>query len=132
MGADDIPQSSRGKVASLAAQIVRSPATWLFTAVWLASLLALVMTGNDPTFAVVVGAVYLLFSALTAVITEPAPALPAAPADRSRLWLQVGLTLLFIVLTAWNGLVFHAVVAPDAAIPLWSPFVAWLQRLGGQ
>jgi membrane protease YdiL (CAAX protease family) len=73
---------------------------------------------------------YLLFSALTVAITEPAPAMTTAPAERPRLWLQVGLILLFIVLTGWNGLVFHDAVAPDASIPLWSQFVAALQRLG--
>jgi membrane protease YdiL (CAAX protease family) len=44
----------------------------------------------------------------------------------------VGLILLFIVLAGWNGLVFHGVVAAEAAIPLWTPLMDWLQRLGGQ
>jgi membrane protease YdiL (CAAX protease family) len=133
MVTDSIPLNSRGNISSLVAQIGKSPATWLFVAVWMASALVLVVTGNGfPVVAALISAAYLLLSALTVAITQPAPASPAAPAMRPRLWLQACLILLFIVLTGWTGLVFHAVVAPDAEIPLWSPLVAYLQRLGGQ
>jgi membrane protease YdiL (CAAX protease family) len=36
------------------------------------------------------------------------------------------------MLTAWRGLQFHDVAAPDAAIPLWSPLIAAAERLGDQ
>ena len=133
MGADSISLRSRDSLSSMAAQVVKSPATWFFAAVWVGSALVLAATGNGfPVFAALLGAAYLLFSALTAAITQPAPAETTEAASRPRLWLQVGLILLFIVLTGWMGLVFHNVVAPGASIPVWSPFVAYLQRLGGQ
>ena len=47
-----------------------------------------------------------------------------------RLWLQVGLILLFVVLTAWRGLAFHRAIGPDATLPFWTPLVDALQRLG--
>ena len=133
MNVDTAPLRRRDSLSLLAARIAKSPATWFFAAVWVASALVLVATGNGfPTLAALIGAAYLLLSALTVAITQPAPAQPAAPAERPRLWLQVGLTLLFIVLSAWNGLVFHDAVPAGASIPLWSPLIDWLQRLGGQ
>ena len=130
---DSTPGRGRDTITALAVQIGKSPAAWLFAAVWIAAALVLVATGNGfPVFAALVGAAYLLLSALTVVITQPAPAEPAPAASRGRLWLQAGLILLFIVLSGWNGLVFHDAVPAGAAIPLWSPLVDALQRLGGQ
>ncbi len=115
----------------LVAQVVRSPATWLFVAAWLASLLILVVSGNGfPLADVLIRTVYMVLSVLTVALTQAAPANPAQPAERPRLWLQTGLILVFVVLTAWNGLVFHQVVAPTATIPLWTPLVDALHRLG--
>jgi membrane protease YdiL (CAAX protease family) len=116
------------KVAGVAA----SPAAWLFGAAWLGSALILVVSGYDfPFDSLLIGSACLLLSLLTVAITQSAQDASAAPAERSRLWLQIALILLFVVLTAWDGLAFHNVVAPDAAIPLWSPFVDALKRLGG-
>lgn len=126
-------RNMRGHTTHIIAHVSRSPATWLFAAAWLGSALILVVSGHGfPFFSLLTGSVYLLFSLLTVAITAPAPDAPAAPAERPRLWLQIGLILLFIVLTAWNGLGFHQIVAPDVSIPLWSPFVDWLQQLGDQ
>lgn len=111
-------------------QVTRSPRAWLFGAVWLVSLLVLLV--SDASIDPLSVAVFLVLSLLTAAITSPQPAAPAAPTERPRLWLQLGLTLLFVLLTAWNGLVFHRVLPPGAAIPLWSPLTRWLERLGGQ
>ena len=122
--------SVRANIAHVIADVARSRAAWLFAAAWLASALVLVVSGAD--FDPFIVAAYLLLSLLTVAITTPAPFAPAASAERPRLWLQLGLTLLFVALTAWQGLAFHRVVAPDASLPLWSPLVAWLQRLGDQ
>lgn len=133
MSTDTVLLSRRGNLSSVAAQIVKSPATWFFALVWIAAALVLVATGNGfPVLATLLGVVYLLLSALTVLITQPAPAEPAPAAMRPRLWLQVGLALLFIVLTGWNGLVFHEAVPAGVSIPLWSPLIDSLQRLGGQ
>lgn len=46
------------------------------------------------------------------------------------MWVQLGLTAVFIVLTAWSNLAFHNVVAGSTDIPLWAPLVRWLPDLG--
>jgi hypothetical protein len=56
----------------------------------------------------------------------------AATSTETARRLQVGLILAFVGLTAWRGLAFHHVVGPGAALPLWSPMVDALQRLGDQ
>lgn len=119
-----------GQAAHIVTQVVRSPAAWLFAAAWLASLLILVVSGHDfDPFTV---AVFLLLTLATAAMTTPRREAPTTPAERPRLWLQLGLTLLFVGLTAWRGLVFHKVLASDAFVPLWSPLVGWLQGLSSQ
>ncbi len=112
------------RVGPLVASVARAPAAWLFVAVWLAAVLILTLSGQGfPFDGLIFGPAYLLMSALTATT--------AAPPARPRLRLQLGLVLLFVALTAWRGLAFHRALAPDAAIPLWSPLVAALERLGG-
>jgi membrane protease YdiL (CAAX protease family) len=121
----------RHRVARILTVAGASPAARLFAAVWLASVLALVLTGQGfPFDGLLKGAAFLLLSVLTVAITRAAPTASGSPAERPRLWLQVGLILIFVVLTAWRGLAFHRVLGPDAALPLWSPVVDVLQRLG--
>ncbi len=126
------PGLGRALVQTLAAA-ARSPAAWLYAAIWLGAVVVLAASGNGfPVLGALISVVYLLFALLTAAITEPAPERRALPAERPRLWLQTGLILLFVVLTAWGGLAFHSVLPPDAALPLWSPLTGRLERLGGQ
>lgn len=128
---DNAPRSYRGTIAHIVGTVGKSPAAWLFAVIWLGSVLILVASGNGfPFFGLLSGFGYLLFSLLTVAMTTSAPGAPAAPAERLRLWLQIGLILIFIGLTAWRGLAFHNVVARGASIPLWSAFIDWLQRLG--
>ena len=134
-GRPDRQVAGRGhnQIARILAGVGASPAAWLFAAVWLAAALVLVATGQGfPFDGLLLGSAYLLLSLLTVASTEPAPATPASPAERPRLWLHVGLILLFVALTAWRGLVFHHVLGPEAALPLWSPLVGAFQRLGDQ
>lgn len=109
--------------------VVRSRASWFFAAVWLVSVGILTANGAFPAFGIGLGAAYLLFSLFTVALTEPPP--DDAGGDRRRWWLQVAILGLFIGLTAWNGLVFHRVVAADT-LPLWGPFMQTLHRLGGE
>lgn len=120
----------RSQAAHIVAQVARSPAAWLFAAAWLVSLLILVVSGHD--FDPLTIAIFLLLTLATAVMTTPRLEAPTLRAGRPRAWLYLGLTLLFVVLTAWRGLVFHKVLAPDAFVPLWSPLVGWLQGLSSQ
>ncbi len=130
MVASSAPPLRRGHAADIVAQVVRSPAAWLFAAVWLTALLILVVSGHD--FDPLTIAVFLLLTLATAPMTTPRLEAHTPRAEQPRVWLHLGLTLLFVVLTAWRGLVFHKVLAPDAPIPLWSPLVGWLQALGAQ
>ena len=106
-------------------------AALLFAGIWLASALVLVVTGRGfPFDAFLKGLAFLLLSVLTVVVTQPAPAPSIPVAERPRLWLQIGLILLFVLLTAWRGLAFHHVIGPDVALSLWSPVVDALGSLG--
>jgi membrane protease YdiL (CAAX protease family) len=130
---DSAALNLRGNTTHIVTRVGKSPAAWLFAALWLGSALILVVSGNGfPFFSLLMGAAYLLFSVLTVAITQAAPHGSATRAERPRLWLQIGLILLFILLTAWSGLAFHKVVVPDASLPLWSPLLDWLQQLGDQ
>lgn len=127
------PLNCRSRITQILIRIGRSPAAWLFAAAWLVSAFTLALSGNGfPFLMLVVGPVYLLFSVLSVAMTQSAPEAPAAPDERPGLLLRIGLVSLFILLTAWGGLAFHNVLAQDASIPLWSPFVEWLKRLGDQ
>jgi membrane protease YdiL (CAAX protease family) len=115
------------------AKTAASPAGRLFGAIWLASVLILVVSGQEfPLYALINGLALALLSLVTIAITRPAPHVRSAPEERPRLWLQVGLTIFFIALTAWRGLAFHRVLSPDAALPLWSSVTDALQRVGDQ
>ena len=118
-------------VGEVVREVVRSRAGWLFATIWLSSLLVLVASGNGfPHSALLLGAVYLALSLVTAVVTRPQIADPAR-AGRRRLWLQLAIIAAFVALTAWRGLVFHSVAVPASEIPIWTPLVDALDRLGG-
>jgi membrane protease YdiL (CAAX protease family) len=123
-----------GKIICALKLIAASKMAWFFAAVWLASVLVLVVEGQAiPLGSILVGFVLLLLSLLVTGVTEPAGAVivVAGPARR-RVWMQLGLVVVFIALTGWNNLVFHNVIEGNADIPLWTPLVEWLQRLGEQ
>ncbi|RAX47770.1 hypothetical protein DQ353_18530 [Arthrobacter sp. AQ5-05] len=111
-----------------------SRSAWFFAAVWLASVLVLIVGGHSvPVAGIAVGLVLLLLSLLVTGATKPAPAVIAVAGQaRRRVWVQLGLAGVFIVLTGWNNLAFHNVVAGSADIPLWTPLVEGLQRAGEQ
>ena len=100
-----------------------------FAAAWLASATVLVVSGHGfPVFQAVIGAVYLGLAGITILITSDAPFVRPT-SGRRRLSVQVAVIALFIVLTAWNGMVFHAV--PGAGpLPLWSDLTSALGRAG--
>ncbi len=119
----------RARLGHTLASVAASRAAWLFAAAWIVAALTLVVSGQGfPFESLVLAAVFLPLSLVTVLLTRPAPHAPAATVERPRLHLQVGLILLFVVLTAWSGLVFHDVVA--GSIPVWTPLVDLLGRLG--
>lgn len=126
------PASFRGNVIHALKRAAASRCAWFFAAVWLASVLVLVVGGHGiPVGGIVVGFVLLLLSLLVTGATEPARVVIAvASPARRRVWVQLGLVAVFIVLTGWNGLAFHKVIDGSAEIPLWTPLVEWLSDLG--
>jgi len=119
----------RAKLSHTLAYVSGSRAAWLFTAAWLAAALTLVLSGQGfPFGSLILVGIYMPLSLVTVLLTRPAPPAPAATSERPRIHLQVGLILLFVVLTGWSGLVFHDVVA--GSIPVWTPLVDALGRLG--
>ena len=119
----------RAKLAASLRSVAGSRAAWLFAMAWLAAALTLVLTGQGfPFGSLILIAIFMPLSLVTVLLTEPAPPNPAEANERPRIRLQVGLILLFVVLTGWTGLVFHDVTA--ASIPIWTPLVDALGRLG--
>ncbi len=131
-----------GRSRQLLAGIARSPAAWAFALAWLGSAAVLTASGQGfPFFGLVIAAVYLPLSLVTVLVTEPAPADPAARdrvdrggaavVARRRLVAQLAVAALFVGLTGWGGLAFHGVVA-DGGIPLWSGLMDTLHGWGGR
>ena len=101
----------------------------VFAAAWALSAGVLVASGQGfPAAQAAIGAAYLFLAGITVWVTRAAP--NAGPESvRGRTWVQVGVIAAFIVLTAWNGLVFHEV--PGAGpVPVWSDLTEWLGSVG--
>lgn len=128
------PTSFRDNVLHALKQAAAARCAWFFAAVWLASVLVLAVGGHDiPVAGILVGSVLLLLSLLVTGATEPPlPTIAVAGPARRRVWVQLGLVVVFIALTGWSNLAFHKVIDGNANIPLWTPLVEWLQRLGEQ
>ncbi len=123
------PIGIRAEVRHTLASVAASRAAWLFAAAWIVAALTLMVSGQGfPFGSLIFAAVYLPLSLVTVLLTRPAPPAPALAIERPRIHLQVGLILLFVLLTGWSGLVFHDVVT--GPIPLWTPLVDALGRLG--
>jgi membrane protease YdiL (CAAX protease family) len=128
------PQSTpTDRILQVVNRALHYPAAWTFAAVWLIAEVVLFATDRgSPVDAILFGLAYLLFTLFTAAITPEAPVAPIAASTRAHMRLQLGLVLLFVFLTAWRGLQFHDVVGADTAIPVWSPLLAAVERLGDQ
>ncbi|MEO6533856.1 MAG: CPBP family intramembrane glutamic endopeptidase [Pseudolysinimonas sp.] len=134
MTASSLDTTFRGNIVRTLKVLVVSKAAWFFVAVWLGSVVVLVVGGRVvPVAGIAVGFVLLLLSLVVTAVTEPAPVeIVIDCPERRRVWVQLGLVSVFIVLTGWSGLAFHKVIDGSAVIPLWTPLVEWLRRLGEQ
>lgn len=118
--------------------VIRSPAIWFFGALWLLAAAYLGFAGYASplltTFASTVLAA-LVFGLLTIPLTARAPVpayMEAPPTFRGRLWAQVGVLLVFVLLTGYRGMVFNHALPPRLSyLPLWTPLVDLLNRLWG-
>ena len=119
-----------GRMAAVTGHAGRSSALWTFGVVWVAGVLAHVFTGQGlPLFALLMTVAFGVWCATTIALTEPDPVEAPSPSERRRVWLQLALILGFVALTARGGLVFHGVVAANP-VPIWSPLIDALDRLG--
>ena len=101
----------------------------VFAAAWVASAIVLVASGQGfPAAQAAIGAAYLALAGITVRITNDAP-FARLKTDRLRHWVQVAVIGAFIVLTAWNGLVFHE-VAGVGPVPGWSDLSRGLGSIG--
>ena len=129
------PSDFRTGITQALKRVAASPSAWFYAALWFASALVLAVGGSGVSVVVslLVGSVLLLLCLLVVGITRPVPAGAAVTgAARRRVWLQLGVALVVIVLTAWTNLVFHHVVPPGSGIPWWTALVEFLRRLGEQ
>jgi membrane protease YdiL (CAAX protease family) len=102
-----------------------------FGVAWTTSALVLVVSGfGFPVLEVAIGSVYLALAMITIRITEDAP-FERQTIGRRQLWAQVGVVGAFIVLTGWNGLVFHQ-VRGAGPIPAWTTLTDALAKIGGR
>lgn len=113
--------------------VLASRAAWFFAAIWVTSLIYLLVTGNgvigSSTFALGI----LVFCAITVVITKDVPEVPAADKKRPPLfWLQLAVIGFFILLTGYRGFVFNVMPGRSSTIPVWSWFGDWFADLGGR
>jgi membrane protease YdiL (CAAX protease family) len=91
--------------------------------------MVLVASGQGvPIAEAAISAVYLALAGITIWMTDNAP-FARLEADRRQHWIQVAVIGALIVLTAWNGLVFHRVpgVGP---VPVWSDLTRALGAVG--
>ncbi len=115
---------------------LRSSAAWTFAMLWIISATYLAWTGHTGISLFALGkiTVVVVFTILTVGLTASASGRPdnAQQATRStRLWLHLALVVAVIALTGQRGMVFHGVTpAMFNHIPLWSPFVQFLEGAG--
>lgn len=128
--------SFRRDSADILRSVVRSRSAQVFALVWLLAAVYLIAVGR-PNWVITSLAVFvpiLLFALITTAITDPPGRLErdALPRPRGLVWAQVLVVGLLIALTAYNGLVFHGIFPAEPGIPVWTPFIRALERLGGQ
>jgi membrane protease YdiL (CAAX protease family) len=114
--------------------ILHSRAAWLFTLVWIASLIYLGVSGNGITGSISFAAGILLFCALTVVLTKADPLADQAQTVQPvhQRWLQLGIVVLVICITAYSGYLFNMHPGQPTNIPLWSTVVNFFGSLGAQ
>jgi formate-dependent nitrite reductase membrane component NrfD len=96
------------KVKQTIKHVLSSPAAWLFAAVWLASLVYLLLTGNGVIGSAAFALGILVFAAITVSMTEDQPYIPDLEKRPPPVpWLQILVILFFILLTGYRGFVFN-------------------------
>lgn len=94
--------------------LLRNPAAWCFGSIWLASLCCVVLLGQAELLigALLFNLFLLALTLLTVFLTKGAPEEQIETTPGERLWLQLGVILLFVLLTGYYGMVFNGVQVP--------------------
>ena len=115
---------------------LRSPAAWLFTALYLACAVYVAATGFIQALLIGIGSLggTMLFVVLTLPLTARAPApawveMTSVP-SRMHVWVQTGIVLLFVLLIYQWLLAWHGLLPPSlASIPGWTPLLNGLNKV---
>ena len=116
---------------NLIKNVLASRAAWFFAAVWVASLVYLLATGNGVIGSSAFALGMLVFSALTIALTQDQP--DSQPSETKKsvwVWAQLLVVLFFVLLSGYRGFVFNMASGRPAQIPIWSLFTDWSAELG--
>jgi membrane protease YdiL (CAAX protease family) len=109
--------------------LLHSVAFWVFCAVWVLSALTLLVTGYLDPLIFLQTALVLLFCLVTVALTARAPTreqTEAPGASRKWVWAQLAVLLVFILFTAYRGMMFHHTAGGWLAQ---LPGVSWLANV---
>lgn len=113
---------------------LRHPASVAFGMLWFLAALTLVLRGQGQLLLQTAISLGLLFCVALLLLLWLSPDPPEADSTttqpRSRIWLQVAVLMVFILLTGWSGMKFHHLTT--GSIPLWSPLESALETAGGR
>lgn len=114
------------QVADTVRCLARSRPLQVFGVLWAAAVGALLAAGELQFLPPLMGVGLAVVCVVTFLLTEPHS---SSVGERGRVWLQLVVILTFVALTAHRGLVSHEVV-PAGSIPVWSPMIEALGRVG--
>lgn len=113
--------------------VLASRAAWFFAAIWIASLVCLLITGNGIIGSSAFALGVLVFSAITVALTQDQPDTQPSETKKSVwVWAQLLVVLFFMLLTGYRGFVFNMMPGRATQIPIWSLFSGWFESLGGR
>jgi len=113
--------------------VLKSRAAWFFAAIWTASIIYLLITGNGVTGSSAFALGVLVFSVITVALTQDQSETQTSETKKSVLvWAQILVIAFFILLTGYRGYVFNMMPGRSVQIPIWSLFADWFGDLGGR
>jgi membrane protease YdiL (CAAX protease family) len=113
--------------------VLKSRAAWFFAAIWIASIIYLLITGNGVMGSSAFALGILIFSAITVALTQDQPDIEPSETKKSVwVWAQLLVVLFFVLLTGYRGYVFNLLPGRATQIPIWSLFADWFGNLGGR
>ncbi len=134
MTAQTLASSSiRQQAQAILSETFRSRAALAFVALWVIGAVVLLAYGHTPWGGLASLTGIAVFMLITALNTQPnPPTFVDDPRERRRLYLQLAVLFLLIVLTGIRGMQFHDLIPFNTVIPGWTPLVDTLERFSGR